>query len=169
MNNPKQSLSAEGRRKNPPRAKRIPLEFLLLDKIVRRYRTSSEGQWAICTKTQITRHFLYSRLKESLNTQEFYHRVLPEWIRRGLAREIPRPGKPAEYMLRPMTLNEVNLRLREVQGQHDKWFPLYNDPARAEYHHPDIFARLSRLQDESRGLKISRRARMDDQLNVVKP
>jgi hypothetical protein len=154
--------------KKPSKLPPIPLEFLLLSKITRYFGHRKYEGRVPCSKSEITRKFLYRRKKGALTPQEFYLRVLPAWIDRGLARKEPRlPGKRRQfYYFRSLTLEEVNGRLASAKALFDKNWAFYHDPRKPEYRHPDTHTAILRLQSEIRALRIEQAALLDQKVSA---
>lgn len=148
---------------------RLPLEYLLLDKILWRFRDRrQEDGWTLVSKSSITRRFFYNRKKETLTSQEFYHRVLPGWIRRGLAREVPRPGKQPLYLFRPMTIDEINLRGRQLEQEVQRIMVL-REQAKTDDERSDVTAWLYYVGGEIRSVMCARKMAFAEKLDTAQP
>jgi len=107
------------------------------------------------------------RAKNDLTPEEFYFRVLPGWIARGLAREIPQPGKQPYYLLRGMTLDEINARWAEVEHEGRRLQALHADSTGPEDDKDGILAAFRHVGHESYALLIERKAVVDESLKTV--
>ncbi len=142
---------------------RVQLEFLLLQKILRAFRHQQRADgWTVVSKTSITRRFLFRRLRDSLTAQEFYNRVMPDWLQRGLAQEEFRPRKPPIYLLRPMSAEEIETRISQIEREAQRMTKLLKAES-PECRQGD----LSRLGDEHHALLLERRAHLDQRLTTA--
>lgn len=151
---------------------RIPLEFVLLRQIIRAFPEREwpggwPAGWTVVSKSQITRRFLFKRKGDPLTSQDFYHRVLPGWIARGLARELSIPGKQPHFGFRAMSLNEINARFLAVEREAHRLLALHNDPTKPEYNQPGIMAAISYAGSEMRALLIERKVVFDEAVTVA--
>lgn len=140
----------------------IPLEFLLLPKILSAFGRQCEDGWVRASKTEISRKFLYPRRRDPLTAQEFYARVMPGWISRDLAREVSRPRKTPYFLLRPMTLEEIETRIRQLEQEVQRIGELLRAKS-PDFRQGD----MNRLGDERMALLFERRARFDQRVTAA--
>jgi hypothetical protein len=157
----------EAKRRMFQKPTRIPLEHRLLTQILWALRAQrKEDGWIVVSRTLLTRRFLYRRQKETLTPHEFYNRVLPGWIRRGLAREVPRRGKPPLFALRPPTVEEINLRGSELERETERLMVLL-EKANTDAERLDLKALYAIIWREMAGIKYAREAAFGEKLDAA--
>lgn len=155
----------------PPRAPRkrkaprIPLEFVLLSRLVHRYGINGLDWTPPVKRTEITRRFLYYRKRDGLSPLEFRERVLRSWFRRRLATAVPNTGRPPALQFRLPSPEESRSRLDEIGRVHRELQARYDDPASPEYRNGATHSALRRLCLEAESIRIQLRAEMDRRLD----
>lgn len=143
---------------------KTPWEFTALRDICWHWRSRQVDGWIAVSRTEVGRVFLFKRRLHPIPANEFWNRVVPGWIERGLCKELPRSGLAKMYGLRLMTLAEIETRLRFINNRFRPLNRDYNDKDCSQFRDANTHRALVRLQHEAESLRCEQLARFDEAL-----
>lgn len=88
---------------------------------------SQPNGWVFCTRSDLTKKFCHHPNRPGSLTTADLARLVPLLVGAGLASEIPRPGKPAAFIFRPVTFGEYSARKEELDDYRRRNPPVHGD------------------------------------------
>lgn len=136
------------------RTEPVPLEFRLLSLITTAFAHRSDNGGWICVSQSELRNQFFRHCRCDLSLNEFRRRVLPGWVRRGIAKLVVVAGRrKPRIAVHPMTADEINYRLVSINARGRRLADLY-----AKHKKMSVAVALRRLFWEASALRSDRAA-----------